>query len=206
MVATSCRSEFETRTGFEEVVRRLAGAAEPDPGAPRVRLSRVETPVGRMVVGATGDALCLLEFDGEEKLHRQVRRLRERFGAVVEPGETGVTRVLLEQLRAYFAGGLRAFDIPLALKGTAFQEAAWAELRTIPYGETRSYGEQARRMGRAKAVRAVAQANGENPVAIVVPCHRVIGADGRLTGYGGGLWRKERLLDLERNALEQCPA
>jgi methylated-DNA-[protein]-cysteine S-methyltransferase len=102
-----------------------------------------------------------------------------------------------EQLRAYFAGELTRFTLPLALHGTPFQRLVWEALGTIPYGTTISYRELARQVGRPRSVRAVGQANGRNPVAIIVPCHRVIGADGRLTGYGGGLERKEALLALE---------
>jgi methylated-DNA-[protein]-cysteine S-methyltransferase len=103
-----------------------------------------------------------------------------------------------EQLAAYFAGSLRVFDLPLAMCGTAFQQRVWAALREIPYGETTSYGQLAAAIGRPSAVRAVGLANGRNPVSIVVPCHRVVGAGGALTGYGGGVERKRALLDLER--------
>jgi methylated-DNA-[protein]-cysteine S-methyltransferase len=103
-----------------------------------------------------------------------------------------------EQLAAYFRGDLQAFDLPLAPAGTPFQRRVWQELARIPYGETISYGELARRVGNPKAARAVGLANGQNPLPIIVPCHRVIGSDGRLTGYGGGLPRKEALLALER--------
>jgi methylated-DNA-[protein]-cysteine S-methyltransferase len=107
---------------------------------------------------------------------------------------------ITEQLDAYFAGDLTEFDVPLRLEGTDFQRRVWARLREIPYGTTMSYGELARRAGRPGASRAVGLANGRNPIAIVVPCHRVIGADGQLTGYGGGIDRKIWLLDLERAA------
>lgn len=108
-----------------------------------------------------------------------------------------VLRAAKKQLDEYFAGRRRRFDLPLAPQGTPFQLAVWQALRDIPYGETRSYGDIARRIGRPKAMRAVGAANGANPISIVVPCHRVIGADGTLTGYGGGLPRKQKLLVLE---------
>ena len=108
---------------------------------------------------------------------------------------------VVEQLAAYFAGELRTFDVPLALDGTAFQQRVWAALLTIPYGETRSYGQIAAELGMRNGSRAVGLANGRNPVSIVVPCHRVIGSTGALTGYGGGLDKKRALLDLERGAL-----
>jgi len=124
-------------------------------------------------------------------------------GYALPPGSTEGTEPVLEaaaeQLREYFAGERTSFDLPLALDGTPFQQEAWRALADIPYGETVSYGEQARRLGRPDAVRAVGAANGANPIAIVLPCHRVIGADGSLTGFGGGLETKRRLLDLERS-------
>jgi methylated-DNA-[protein]-cysteine S-methyltransferase len=126
-----------------------------------------------------------------------------RFGEVNEPGaersRAADARLapVLAQLREYFAGVRRGFDLPLKPAGTAFQLAVWTALRQIPYGETISYAELARRIGNPKAVRAVGLANGANPISIIVPCHRVIGADGRLVGYGGGLNIKERLLALE---------
>lgn len=104
---------------------------------------------------------------------------------------------ILRQLRAYFAGELREFDIPLLLEGTAFQKRVWKNLQNIPYGETISYGELAKRIGDPKAVRAVGAANGQNPIPIIVPCHRVIGSNGSLTGFGGGIENKKKLLELE---------
>ncbi|HUG39421.1 MAG TPA: trifunctional transcriptional activator/DNA repair protein Ada/methylated-DNA--[protein]-cysteine S-methyltransferase [Longimicrobiales bacterium] len=199
IVQTAYRNGFESLSGFNDAIRRLAGES---PGRVRettvVHLTRIPTPLGPMLAGATDDALCLLEFAERRMLETQLRRVRRQLGAVLVPGETEITRRTAEELERYFAGTLRDFDLPLATAGTAFQEDVWAELRTIPYGETRSYGEQARRIGRAGAVRAVARANGDNRIAIIIPCHRVIGADGKLTGYGGGLWRKKRLLELER--------
>jgi methylated-DNA-[protein]-cysteine S-methyltransferase len=114
-----------------------------------------------------------------------------------EPGADGVLGVARDELRAYFAGELREFTVPVAPAGTAFQRRVWDELRRIPYGEAISYGELARRVGRAGAARAVGAANSRNPVSVIVPCHRVIGGDGRLVGYAGGLDRKRWLLDHE---------
>jgi AraC family transcriptional regulator of adaptative response/methylated-DNA-[protein]-cysteine methyltransferase len=152
-----------------------------------------------MIAGATEDALFLLEFADRRMLETEIEQVRSRTGRLAMPGVNNIIRRIGEELEAYFAGELRDFTVPLAMPGSDFQRAVWEELRRIPYGETRSYGEQARRLGQPpEAVRAVARANGDNRIAIVIPCHRVIGADGRLTGYGGGLWRKRRLLDLER--------
>lgn len=154
-----------------------------------------------MLVGATDEALCLLEFADRRALETQIDRIRRRLGAVLVPGETDLVRQAADELGRYFAGELRKFTVPLATPGTDFQREVWMQLRTIPYGQTRSYGEQARQIGRPTAVRAVARANGDNRIAIIIPCHRVIGSDGKLTGYGGGLWRKQRLLELERGEM-----
>ena len=129
---------------------------------------------------------------------------------VVPPGsredpEAAPFPLVRAQLVEYFAGGRTSFDLPIALRGTPFQRVVWASLREVPHGETISYGELARRIGSPKACRAVGMANGQNPVSIVVPCHRVIGANGKLTGYGGGLKNKEALLALERDARALFP-
>ena len=157
------------------------------------------TALGLMLVGASDDELILLEFVDRRMLPTQVKRIRGRLGAVFVPDRNALTTEVDQQLDAYFRGRLRDFDLPLETPGTDFQREVWDALRTIPYGETRSYSELARQVGRPHAVRAVGRANGFNALAIVVPCHRVIGADGRLVGYGGGVWRKQRLLDLERD-------
>lgn len=149
----------------------------------------IESPVGTLTLVATGKALS-----GLFMVDQRHRPPDERFG---EP-DPGLFGAAIDQLEAYFAGERATFDLPLAAVGTAFQRAVWDALRQIPYGETASYGEIARRVGRPGASRAVGLANGANPISIVVPCHRVVGADGSLTGYGGGLERKRFLLDLER--------
>ncbi len=156
-------------------------------------LARIDTPLGEMVAGATPTALLLLEFT--------------RPGLEL-PGEWGRNHLLdrtARELEEYFAGRRREFTVPLELGGTPFQRQAWESLLRIPYGETRSYSEQAADMGRHRAVRAVGRANGANRIALIVPCHRVIGADGTLTGYGAGVWRKERLLALEGVYLRSEP-
>lgn len=190
---------YESLSGFQEALRSFTGrSASESRHAVVVHVSRVVTPIGPMLLATTEDAVCLLEFTDRPMLETQLRRLAKRIDASFVPGMNAVGRELEAELSAYFAGELEAFRTPLETRGTAFQEAVWAELRTIPYGTTRSYAEQARRIGRPSAVRAVARANGDNRIAVVIPCHRVIGADGQLTGYGGGLWRKRYLLELER--------
>lgn len=139
----------------------------------------------------------MLEFAERRMLETQIRRLEERFRARVLPGISPWFPVLQDELNTYFAGRLREFSTPVDLRGSPFQMQVWRELRRIPFGQVRSYGEQARSMGNPAALRAVGRANGENPVGILVPCHRVLGADGSMTGYGGRIWRKEALLRLE---------
>ena len=156
------------------------------------------TPLGELVALFSPQGLCLLEFSIDTKgLPREWRDVERHAGAKAVPGEDARTRALGEQIAAYFKGRLTHFDVALDLVGTPFQQQVWQALLKIPYGQTRSYGAQAHSIGRPSAVRAVAAANGANKVSIVVPCHRVIGSDGSLTGYGGGLPRKTWLLALE---------
>ena len=150
-----------------------------------------------MVAAATPEAVCLLEFADRPKLPTQFRTLARRLGCLFTPGSSPVLGALARELEAYFESGLPDFSVPPLLPGTPFQQETWSELRKVPGGVTISYAKLARRLARPEAVRAVARANGDNRIAILVPCHRVIGSDGALTGYGGGLWRKRRLLELE---------
>ncbi|MGH7475584.1 MAG: bifunctional transcriptional activator/DNA repair enzyme AdaA [Longimicrobiales bacterium] len=199
---TAFASGYESISGFQDALRQLTGRT---PTASRtatvVRLTRIETPLGPMLAAATDAGLCLLEFTERRMLETQLHSIERHLDPVFVPGDNAVLEQTRQQLDAYFAGTLTEFSIPLLLLGTDFQRRVWDGLRSIPYGQTRSYGDQARALGAVAAVRAVARANGDNPIAIVVPCHRVIGSDGSLTGYGGGLWRKQRLLELEQGQL-----
>ena len=163
-------------------------------------MTRIATPMGPMVAGVNDEGLCLLEFADRRMLATQIDRLQKRLDCAIAPGENPFTQQIASELAEYFAGERREFTVPLVLRGTEFQEAVWRELLRIPYGETLSYEQMARAIGRPKAVRALGTANGDNRLAIVVPCHRVIRADGTLSGYGGGKWRKQQLLELERRA------
>jgi methylated-DNA-[protein]-cysteine S-methyltransferase len=161
----------------------------PDPGAPRLS-HIVGSPIGRLLLLGDGHALTGLWMIDAERHH-------SRHGAGLTPSP-GAFREVAAQLDAYFAGDLKEFTVPLAPSGTPFQLAVWTQLTKIPYGSTVSYGDIARALGkRLVASRAVGLANGANPISVIVPCHRVIGSDGSLTGYGGGLERKELLLRLE---------
>lgn len=161
-----------------------------------LRSTRIETPIGALLaVVDAEDRLVRLEFLGVVAREDVEERLSERGREVVH--DDGAARDVARQLAEYFAGERRTFDLALAPEGTEFQLASWEALRDIPWGATRTYAEQAEAIGRPTAVRAVGRANGANPIPIVVPCHRVIGADGSLTGFGGGLPVKRALLELE---------
>lgn len=163
--------------------------------------STIETPVGSMIAGATGDGICLLEYVEDNRPERGYEDLARLLNADITEGENEHSKVLQRELTEYFNGERKAFDVPLVITGTPFQEMVWKELLNIPYGTTRSYMEQSIALKKPDAIRAIAAANGSNRIAILVPCHRVIGANGSLTGYGGGLWRKKWLLDLEKGQL-----
>lgn len=191
---------WESMSGFGEAFRKIVGSSPTRAGSPPVTVTRIETPLGPMLAGSSDAGVCLLEFVDRRMLETQVERLAGIFKTPLVPGSSPHFESLADELRRYFAGELRRFSVPLDMRGTEFQKKVWAGLLAIPYGATRSYAEQARSLGVAEAIRAVARANGDNRIAVVIPCHRVVGADGSLTGYGGGLWRKRWLLDLERQS------
>ncbi len=190
---------FESPSGFRDAFHKLFGNA---PGRARADarlvVTRLSSPLGPLVAAATETHLCLLEFAERRMLKTQIDRLRKLLSAHFVPGDNAVLEQAQRELSEYFEGRRHDFDVPTVTPGTEFQQAVWAGLRTIPFGEVRSYAEQARAIGRPAAVRAVGKANGDNRLAIIVPCHRVIGANGELVGYGGQLWRKKALLGLEQ--------
>lgn len=171
---------------------------ETTPGAPTATITWIETPLGPMVAAANDEGVCLLEYTDPRRLQPQISLVRRRIAPRIVSGDHPHLAALREQLAGYFAGTLRQFSVPLVAPGTPFEESVWQALLRIPYGQTRSYSEIARELGSREGQRAVGRANGLNRIAIVIPCHRVVNHDGGLGGYGGGLWRKERLLDLER--------
>lgn len=166
-----------------------------------IHTTTIDTPLGIMLAGATEDGVCMLEYTDEERINREYKELTKLLDAEVIEGENRHFSKLRQQLNEYFDGKRKVFDIPLVIPGTQFQQEVWQELQKIPYGSTRSYKEQSMAINKLDAIRAVAGANGANRIAIIIPCHRVIGEDGSLTGYGGGLWRKKWLLDLEKGQL-----
>jgi AraC family transcriptional regulator of adaptative response/methylated-DNA-[protein]-cysteine methyltransferase len=198
--AAAAESGYDSLSGFREAFAKTFG--DP-PGAYRngtcVLLSWMRSPLGPLVAGATADGVCLLEFTDRRMMETQFAAVRRLFGAPLVPGTNEHLERLQVELAGYFAGTVRSFSVPLVYPGTAFQRRVWDQLLTIPYGETRSYEQIAAAVGQPKAVRAVGRTNGLNRIAIVIPCHRVVNKSGTLGGYGGGLRRKQFLLDLERS-------
>ncbi len=198
-------SGFESESGFRSAFERVFGSSPSKAGnCHAVTLSWIRTAVGPLIVGTTEEAVCLLEFSDRRMLETQLRTLRRRFHAALVPGSNPLVETLQRQLDEYFAAERREFTVPVSHPGTPFQEKVWSHLQRIPYGSTCSYKDLARAVGHPLAVRAVGTANGMNRLAILIPCHRVVNANGELGGYGGGLWRKRLLLDLE--SAQRSPA
>ena len=190
---------YESPSGFREAFTRVFGAAPRGAKAEDCLLARrIETPLGTMLALADGQGLRLLEFVDRRGLERELVGLRRRLKCAIVPGSNPTLEKTVSQLGEYFAGSRTEFDLPLAPVGSDFQQRVWAELGRIAPGRTRSYAEMAKRLGIPKAPRAIGRANGSNMLAIMIPCHRVIRADGSLCGYAGGIWRKQRLLEHER--------
>lgn len=193
---------FDSASAFRVAFAKLIGKAPGKLSAdPLLFADWVLTPLGDMIAVSSRSQLHLLEFCDRKALRSELERLdrftKGRFGI----GRTDPSDQIKTELQAFFDGQGARFETPLAYHGTDFAKAVWDALRAIPAGETRSYSQIATAMGRPTATRAVARANGANQIALVIPCHRVIGADGSLTGYGGGLWRKQKLLEIERQYL-----
>lgn len=189
---------YESLSAFQDSFKKITGFA---PSSSKyqslISLQRITTSLGPMLAGANEQGICLLEFTDRRMLVTQIKRLHHLLKASFVPGRLPVLDELQKQMDAYFQGNLRHFDLPLYFPGTDFQQKVWRALIEIPYGQTRSYKVQAQYINQNQAVRAVAKANGDNRIAILVPCHRVLGSDGNLTGYGGGVWRKKWLLTHE---------
>jgi AraC family transcriptional regulator of adaptative response/methylated-DNA-[protein]-cysteine methyltransferase len=157
----------------------------------------IQTPIGKMLACATMDGICLLEFEERKNIKKQLSDLEKSLGGEVAVGTNKHLEELEDQLSEYFRGKRTEFNLPLVLTGTPFQETVWRALQEIPFGKQITYKELTNQLGDPKAIRAVAGANGANKMAIIIPCHRVTGTGGKLTGYAGGLWRKKWLLDHE---------
>lgn len=194
-------SGYESLSGFGTAFEKTMGASPTktlSEGQTVLVYKRFDTPIGPMITVASPQGICLMEFGDRRMLETEFLDLKKRLKAIIIPGTNDHIELGIQEILAYFDGTLKVFTVPLHTPGTEFQNQAWAGLMAIPYGETASYQTQAKIIGNPKAVRAVGRANGMNRIAIIIPCHRVIGADGTLTGYGGGLWRKEWLIQHER--------
>jgi AraC family transcriptional regulator of adaptative response/methylated-DNA-[protein]-cysteine methyltransferase len=195
---------FDSASGFWEAFRRVFGTAPSQSAKVHCLQARtIETPLGATLALADREGLHLLEFADRRGLENEIGRVRERLKCAIVPGNNSILEVIAQELAAYFAGTSLTFSVPLVLGGSVFERSVWEMLRRIQPGETWSYAELALRLGRASATRAVGRANGRNNLALVIPCHRVIRADGSLCGYGGGIWRKQWLLDHERRSMRE---
>ncbi len=194
---------YNSHSGFREAFARAFGKA---PGQSRdsdcILAAWIESPLGPLVVGATDKGVCLLEFTDRRMLDAQFAKLRRQFECAIVPGENKHILQIKKELDEYFAGTRRRFEVKLVVRGTEFQERVWSQLLKIPHGKTVAYEDIARRIGSPEAQRAVGHANGLNCIAIVIPCHRVVNKNGNLGGYGGGLWRKKKLLEIEQGQTE----
>jgi AraC family transcriptional regulator of adaptative response/methylated-DNA-[protein]-cysteine methyltransferase len=198
---------YESGSGFRAAITRLFGTAPVAlRGQALLKADFLETPIGTMVAIADDHALHLLEFTDRPALSSEITRLQACQKQGVMLGKTRIIEETRDEIARYFDGQGTGFTVRLAGHGSAFERAVWQALRLIPAGETRSYSRLAADLGRESAIRAVARANGANQIAIIIPCHRVIGADGGLTGYGGGLWRKRWLLEHERRMALSLPS
>ena len=192
-------SGFESLSTFNDTYRSIFGGPPSQKDQKSVlNIVRFTTPIGPMFACASKQGLCLLDFTDRRMLETEFKDLCHRLNAVILPGKNPHLDHVQSEIQGYFSGERKTFTVPLHAPGTAFQQSVWALLQDIPYGETRSYKQQAIALGKANAIRAVASANGHNRIGIIIPCHRVIGSDGHLTGYGGGLHRKKWLLDFEK--------
>ncbi|HCT29349.1 MAG TPA: XRE family transcriptional regulator, partial [Bacteroidales bacterium] len=180
---------YESLSGFNDSFKSIFGVSPTNSKTKQIiNIIRIETPLGTMMAGAVDKGICLLEFSDRKMLETELKSLSKLFNADVIQGSHHHFDLLTLQLIEYFDGKRKEFTVPLSTPGTEFQQHVWEALKKIPYGSTRSYKQQSISLSKPEAVRAVAHANGMNRVSIIIPCHRVIGEDGSLTGYGGGIW------------------
>lgn len=199
MTTTALKHGYESASGFHDGMKKTFGRAPSRATtAASVTTTMIESPVGPLLAGATDEGICLLEFTDRRALEAQLNEVRRHFASAVVPGRHRLLDQLRDELKRYFDRELKRFTLPLSYPGTPFQSRVWNALLEIPYGTTCSYEDLANAIGEKNAQRAVGRANGQNRIAIVIPCHRVVNKGGKLGGYGGGLWRKQFLLDLER--------
>ena len=195
-------SGFESLSGFNDSFKSVFGVSPVNSKAKNViNITRLETKLGTMYACALEQGICLLEFTDRKMLETEFKTLAKKLNATIIQSPNKHFNHLEKELSEYFDGKRKIFSVPLFTPGSDFQNMVWKTLQTIHYGKTRSYKEQAKMLNQPDAIRAVANANGMNRISIIIPCHRVIGSDGNLTGYGGGIWRKKWLLDFEKGNL-----
>ncbi|NML22070.1 methylated-DNA--[protein]-cysteine S-methyltransferase [Pseudoflavitalea sp. G-6-1-2] len=195
---------YESLSGFGDSFKSVFGVSPNNSKNKQVvNITRIETPLGSMFACASEQGICLLEFTDRKMLETELKAIARLLNANIIQGANVHFDQLRSELEEYFSGKRTQFTVPLHAPGTAFQQSVWDELITIPFGTTRSYKQQAIHLNRPEAIRAVAGANGMNRISILIPCHRVIGEDGHLTGYGGGIYRKKWLLDFEKANQQQ---
>lgn len=200
VLAAQLDAGFESPSGFRSAYAKVFRTAPAKGAATPLYIDWLATPMGRMIAIADETALYLLEFTNRKNMRRQFDRLRKVQNRAILPGRTKITEQIEAELTSYFEGTLSDFKTPLATSGTEFQRLTWSALRRIPHGETRSYAQLAEMIDKPAAVRAVASANANNGLALIIPCHRVIAKNGGLGGYAGGVARKQKLLELESKA------
>ena len=197
-------SGYESLSGFNESYRSIFGeSAGKSKNRNVVNILRFSSPIGSIIACATEKGVCFLGFSDQKGIEKQFDEIQKQFNAIILPGENVHLTKVKKEITEYFAGKRKTFSVSLDMIGTDFRKKAWTELLNIPYGKTISYKEQAIAIGNLKAIRAVASANGANKIGIIIPCHRVIGSNGSLTGYAGGLHRKSWLLNFEKNNSNQ---
>lgn len=206
VIEAAYKNGFDSLSGFQYSFKKVTGL-NPSAGKNHSTLSitRINTPLGPMFAIAADDGICLLEFTDRRMLETEFKQLSKALRTNIIPGNSPYFDQLKQELEEYFEGSRKVFTIPISSPGSDFQKSAWAQLQNIPYGTTVSYKQHAVAIGNPNSIRAAARANGTNRLAIIIPCHRVIGDDGELKGYGGGIWRKKWLLEHEMNNCKTFP-
>ncbi len=204
VVTATMDSGYESISAFSDAFKTITGVNPSDADKGNIiTISRFTTPLGPMIAGTSDEGLCLLEFFDRRALNTEIAYLSKHYSARLVFGTNPLLKETEKQITEYFCGLRTKFTIKIAFPGSEFQRKIWEILLSIPFGETISYKKEAMIFGNMKAVRAVANANGHNRIAIIIPCHRVLGDDGSLTGYGGGIWRKQWLIEHERKVRNQ---
>jgi len=199
VISSAFDAGYESLSGFTDSFKNVFGVSPKNSKVQQIiDLKRIETPLGTMYACAVKEGICLLEFTDRKMLETELKTLSKVLNATIVQGENEHFEILEQQLNEYFEGKRKSFTVKLFTPGSAFQQSVWTALQNIPYGGTKSYLQQAIAIDKPAAIRAVANANGMNRISILIPCHRVIGTNGSLTGYGGGIWRKKWLLEMEK--------